>query len=155
LKVVPGTECSQKIFQKFFRPKNKVFGPVQIPKKNFFEFFSSISRGLSTGTKGEKVVTFGLSTGTKSEKLNFILFKYSEFIFSTGTKSEKYHFSVFVPVLNPIITTFSPLVPVQSPQDIEEKNTKKVFFGYLYQSKYRIFGPKKVLKNFLAAFGTW
>jgi hypothetical protein len=34
LKAVPGTKTSQKIFQKFFRSKNKVFGPVQIPKKN-------------------------------------------------------------------------------------------------------------------------
>jgi hypothetical protein len=47
LEVVPGT--------KFFRSKNKVFGPVQMPKKSFFRiFFSSISKGLCTGTKGEK-----------------------------------------------------------------------------------------------------
>jgi hypothetical protein len=32
-KVLPGTKCSTKIFQKFFRSKKKVFGPVQIPKK--------------------------------------------------------------------------------------------------------------------------
>ena len=36
LKVVPGTKCSTKIFQKYFRSKNKVFGPVQIPKKKLF-----------------------------------------------------------------------------------------------------------------------
>jgi hypothetical protein len=41
------------------------------PKKTFFEFFSSISWGLCTGIKGEKVVLFGFSTGTKTEKLNF------------------------------------------------------------------------------------
>jgi hypothetical protein len=41
LKGEPGTKCSIKIFQKFFRPKIKVFGPVQIPKKNYF----SISLG--------------------------------------------------------------------------------------------------------------
>jgi hypothetical protein len=40
LKVVLGTRCHQKIFKKIFRSKNKVFGPVQIPKKTFFEFFS-------------------------------------------------------------------------------------------------------------------
>jgi hypothetical protein len=49
-----------------------------------------------------------------------------------------------VSVLNPKITTFSPLVPVQRPQEIDEKNSKKVFFG-----------PKNFLKNFGAAFGTW
>jgi hypothetical protein len=41
------------------------------PKKKFFAFFSSISWGLCTGTKGEKVVLFGFSTGTNTEKLNF------------------------------------------------------------------------------------
>jgi hypothetical protein len=35
-KLVPGTKCSQKIFQKFFRSNNKVFGPVQIPQKKLF-----------------------------------------------------------------------------------------------------------------------
>jgi hypothetical protein len=53
------------------------------------------------------------------------------------------------------------LVPVQRPQEIEEKTSKKVFFGYLYRSKYLIFGPKNFLKNFGAAlaagaaFSTW
>ena len=36
LKVVPGTKFSFKIFQNFFRSKNKVFGPVQIPEKKLF-----------------------------------------------------------------------------------------------------------------------
>jgi hypothetical protein len=49
----------------FFKSKNKVFGPVQIPKTSFYLFFSSISRGLST--KGEKVGFFGFSTDTKGE----------------------------------------------------------------------------------------
>jgi hypothetical protein len=115
LNVVPGTKCSQKIFQKFFRSKIKVFGPVQIPKKIFFEFFSSISWGLCTGTKGEKVVIFGFGTGTKSE---FRIFK--------GKNS---NFSLLVPVLNPKSTTFWPLVPVQSPQEIGEKIQKKFFLG--------------------------
>jgi hypothetical protein len=70
MKVVPGTKCCQKNFQKFFRSKNKVFGSVQIPKKTIFELFSSISCGLCTGTKCEKVVLFGFSIGTKGEKLN-------------------------------------------------------------------------------------
>jgi hypothetical protein len=39
IKVVPGTKCSSKIFQRIFRPKNKVFGPVQIPKESFFFIF--------------------------------------------------------------------------------------------------------------------
>jgi hypothetical protein len=35
--------------------------------------------------------------------------------------------SVLVPVLNPKSTTFSPLVPVQRPQEIDEKNSNKFF----------------------------
>jgi hypothetical protein len=73
------------------------------------------------------MVLFGFSTGTKSEKLN----SYSPNILK----------SPLVPVLNPKSTTFSPLVPVQSIQEIEEKNSKKVFFGLLFLSKYLIFGP--------------
>jgi hypothetical protein len=42
------------------------------------------------------------------------------------------------------------MVPVQSPQEIDEKNSKK---DYLYRSENLIFGPKKFLKNFGA--GTW
>jgi hypothetical protein len=85
------------------------------PKNTFFEFFSSIFWGLCTGTKGEKVIIFGLSTGTKSEKLKF----YSSNILNSS----------LVPVLNPKIITFSHLVPVQSSQEIEVKNSKKVFLG--------------------------
>jgi hypothetical protein len=94
-------------------------GRLKYPKKLFFEFFSSISWDLCTGIKGEKMLLFGFCTGTKSEKLKIFL----------------------VPVLNPKSTTSSPLVPVQRPQEIEEKNSKKVLFGYLYRSKYLIFGP--------------
>jgi hypothetical protein len=61
--------------------------------------------------------------------------------------------SLLVPVLNPKSTTFSPLV--QRPQKIEEKDSNNVFFGYLYGSKHLIFGPKKFLKFFGAAFGAW
>jgi hypothetical protein len=88
------------------------------------------------------VVLFGFSTGTKCETLEFLILQYS-------------NISLLVPVLNPKSTTFSPLVPVQRPQEIDEKKSKKSFFGYLYRSKYLIFGPKKFLKNFGAAFGTW
>jgi hypothetical protein len=42
------------------------------PKESFFEFCSSISLGLCTGTKGEKVELFGFSTDTKSEFRIFI-----------------------------------------------------------------------------------
>jgi hypothetical protein len=90
--------------------------PVQIPKKNFFEYFSSISWGPCTGTKCEKVVLFRFSAGTKCEKLNF----YS---------SSNILNSLLVPVLNPKRTTFSHLVPVQRPQEIEEKYSKKFFLG--------------------------
>jgi hypothetical protein len=55
-----------------------------------------------------------------------------------GTKSKKSKFyspkilnSLFVPVLNPKSTTFSHLVPVQRPQEIEEKKLKKSFFWIL------------------------
>jgi hypothetical protein len=78
------------------------------PKKFFFEFFSSISWGLCTGIKGKKLVLFGFSIGTKGEKLNF----YSSNILN----------SPLIPVLNPKRTTFLPLVPVQRPQGIDEKN---------------------------------
>jgi hypothetical protein len=65
--VEPGTKCSQKIFQNFLGPKIRYLDRYKYPKKTFFEFFSSISWGLCTGTKGEKVVLFGFSTGTKDE----------------------------------------------------------------------------------------
>jgi hypothetical protein len=74
------------------------------PKNTFFEFFSW---GLCTGTKGEKVEIFGFSIGTKTEKLKF----YSSNILNSSFE----------------ISTFSPLVPLQSPQEIEENNSKKVF----------------------------
>ncbi len=35
--------------------------------KTRFEFFSSSSRGPSTGAKGRKVVLFGFITGTRGE----------------------------------------------------------------------------------------
>jgi hypothetical protein len=53
--------------------------------------------------------------GTKGEKLSF----YSLNILS----------SPLVPVLNPKSTTFSPLGPVLSPVEIEEKKQKKNFCG--------------------------
>jgi hypothetical protein len=60
---------------------------------------------------------------------------------STSTKGElrmfieiKFNFALLVPVLNPKSTTFSHLVPIQRPLEIEEKNPKKAFFGYLYRS---------------------
>jgi hypothetical protein len=59
--------------------------------------------------------------------------------------------SLLVPVLNPKSTTFSHLVPVQNSK---KKIQKSFFFGYLSRSKYLIFGLKKFLKNFEAAFGT-
>jgi hypothetical protein len=93
LKVVPSTRCSQKIFQIFSRSKNKVLDRYKYPKKTFFEFFSSISWGLCTGTKGEKLKFYS------SNILN----------------------SSIGPGLNPKSITFSPLVPVQSPQEIEIK----------------------------------
>jgi hypothetical protein len=84
------------------------------------------------------VVHFGFSTGSKSEKLNF----YSSNILN----------SLLVPVLNPKCTTFSHLVPVQRPQEIEDlKNSKNVFLGICT-------GPNTLfleLKNFGAAFGSW
>jgi hypothetical protein len=72
--VVPGTKCSSKIFQKFFRSENKVIGPAQIlTKKLFLNFFLRFFWGLFTGTKCEKVVLLGFGTGQKVENLIFIL----------------------------------------------------------------------------------
>ena len=59
------------------------------------------------------MVLFGFSIGTKCEKLNF---------YSSNTLN-----SHLEPVLNPKSTTFSPLVPVQRPQEIDERNSKKSF----------------------------
>jgi hypothetical protein len=73
-------------------------------KKALFEFISSISWGLSDGTKSEKVVLFGFSIGTKGKKFNF-------------------HSSN---ILNPKSTNFSLLVPaLKNPR----KKFKKVFLG--------------------------
>ena len=59
------------------------------------------------------------------------------------------------PVPNPKSTTFSPLVPVQRPQEIDEKKSKKVFLGICTGPNTLFFEPKKCLKNNEAAFGTW
>jgi hypothetical protein len=113
LKVVPGIKCSNKIFQKFFRSKNKVFEPVL--------FFRSISWGLCTGTKCVKAVLFGFSTSTKGEFRIFEI-KILFFTFSTGTVSEKYHFFAFG-------------TGTKTQRNRRKKNSKNVFFGYLYRSK--------------------
>jgi hypothetical protein len=102
------------IKKKNLGPKIRSLDRHKYQKKTFFEIISSISWGLCTGTKGEKVVLFGFSTGTKCEKLNF---------YSTNILN-----SPLVPSPNPKITTFSPLVPVQSPQENEEIISKKVLF---------------------------
>jgi hypothetical protein len=107
---ISGTKCSS---------KNKVYGPVQIPKYNFFDFFSSIFWGLCPGTKCEKVVIFGFSAGTKREKLNF----YSSNIlnshaFGTGTKTPK----------------------------IEENNSNKNFFMGFYTGTNTYFWTSNILE---------
>jgi hypothetical protein len=60
-----------------------------------------------------------------------------------------------LPVLNPKSTTLSPLVPVQRPQEIDEKNSKKVFFWVFVPVQIPFFWTKKFLQNFGAAFVTW
>ena len=69
MKVVPITKCCQNIFQNFFRPKNKVFGPILIPKKTFFEFFLRFLGDLVQGPNVKKWYFSDLAT--KGEKLNF------------------------------------------------------------------------------------
>jgi hypothetical protein len=96
---------------------------AQIPKKIFFW-------GLCTGIKGQKVVLFGFCTGTQGEKLNFL--------------SSNILNSLLVPLLNPKSTTFWPLVPVQSPQKIEGKNSKKDFYGYLCPVQIPYFWTQKI-----------
>jgi hypothetical protein len=52
--------------QEFFRSKNKVFGPVQIPEKKLFLNF--VLRLLGDFVpKSKNKVLFGFSTGTKDE----------------------------------------------------------------------------------------
>ena len=55
MKVVPGTKCSPKC-------KNMVFGPVKYPR-----IFSSVSMGLFTGPKDEKVALVGFDTDNKGK----------------------------------------------------------------------------------------
>jgi hypothetical protein len=45
-------------FQNFFGPKLRYLDWYKYPKRDFFEFFSSISWRLCTSTKGEKVVLY-------------------------------------------------------------------------------------------------
>jgi hypothetical protein len=61
------------------------------------------------------------------------------------------HNSPILPVLNAKSTTFSPLVPVLNPQEIEEKNSKKSFFGFYPGPNTSFLG----IKNLLSAFGPW
>jgi hypothetical protein len=103
LKVV--SNAAQTFSKNFLGPKIGYFDRYKYPKKNFFECFSSISWGFCTGTKCEKVVLFVFFTGIKGEKLNFY--------FSNILNSP------LIPVLNPKISTFSHLIPVQRPQEIE------------------------------------
>jgi hypothetical protein len=60
--VVPGIKCSQKIFQQYLRSLDR------------YKYPFSLSLGLSTGSKGDKVALFGFSTGVKGEKFNFYSF---------------------------------------------------------------------------------
>jgi hypothetical protein len=83
-------------------------------------------------TNCEKVVLFGFSTGTKGEKLK---------CYSSNIQN-----SPLVPVQNPKSTTFSHLVTVLSPQEIEE--IKKDLFWVFDRFKDLIFGPKKILHIF-------
>jgi hypothetical protein len=83
------------------------------------------------GPNAKKWHLYRYIIGTKGEKLNFYSSKYSKFTFSTA------------------------FGPGTMTARTRRKKFKKSFFGYLYRSKYLIFGPKKFLKNFLAAFGTW
>jgi hypothetical protein len=68
LKVVPGTTCSSKkvFFKYFLSPKIRDLGNSQKKILNF----SSISWGLSTGPKVEKLALFGFSTGIKSQEID-------------------------------------------------------------------------------------
>jgi hypothetical protein len=109
LKVVPVTKCSSKIFQKFFRSQNKVFGPVQIPKKYLFLNFFLRFLGVFVPVPNAK--KWYISDLIPVLKVNL--------------GDLKNNFSLLVPVLNPKCTTFSHFVPVQRPLEIEQKNLKK------------------------------
>jgi hypothetical protein len=96
------------------------------PKKillNFFQYDSigkisiSISCGLYTGTKCEKVVLFGFSIGTKCEKLNF---------YTTNNLN-----SLLVPVLNPKSTTFSHFGHGTKTSNLRKKFIKSFFWIFV------------------------
>jgi hypothetical protein len=112
--LVPGTTLVLKFFLKVLNAAPKFFKNILGPKikgiwtgtntqkKCFSEFFSSISWGLCTGTKREKVVLFRFSTGIKGNleylknknlifhsETNFSLLNQKSntfFAFGTGTK---------------------------------------------------------------------
>jgi hypothetical protein len=50
---------------------------------------------------------------------------------------------------------FGFITGTKSPRNRRKEIQKMFFFGYLYRPKYLIFGPNKIFKKFLAAFGTW
>jgi hypothetical protein len=102
------------------------------PIKSFFEFFSSISWGLCTGTNLRKSGTFRIYYRYSEWEIKFLFFKYSKFTFTTGAKFEKYHFLVFS-------------TSTKTPRNRRKKFKTKFFFEYLYRSKELIFGAKKIL----------
>jgi hypothetical protein len=95
--------------------------------------------GFSTGTKGEKLI-FYTSNSTIYLRVAYIPTLFSLEIRKKGRKkgtskkiAQNILNSLLVPVLNTKNTTFSHLVLVQRPQEMEEKISKKVYFGYLYR----------------------
>ena len=48
MKVVPGDECYQEIFEKFLKQKIGVLDPLKIPQENLLNFNSSITWVLRT-----------------------------------------------------------------------------------------------------------
>jgi hypothetical protein len=136
-KVVPCTKCKQQIFQTFFGPKLRYLDRYKYPKRNFFEFFSSISWRLCASTEGEKVVLyFSDLVPVLKVKIKFSYFKYSEFTFSTGTKSVKYHFFAFSKV-----------------PKISKKNFQKKFFLGIYTGRNTLFLDPKFFEKF--AYCIW
>jgi uncharacterized membrane protein required for colicin V production len=103
--------------------------------QNFSKIFKVQKKGIWTGTNIQKKLFlnfFHRFLGVfvpvpKAKKWYFSDFLPVLNVNLECLKNKNLIFSLLVPVLNPKSTTISHLVPVQRPQEIDEKNSKKAF----------------------------
>jgi hypothetical protein len=112
-------------------PKIRYLDRYKYPKKTCFEIFHRFLRDFLPVPNAKK---WYFSDLVPVLKVN------SEYL-----KNKKFNFSYFVRLLNPKITTFSPFIPVQSLQKIEEKIIQKKFFSDICTGPNTLFLD---LKNF-------